>query len=737
MEGQPCHSMSGQSHDVVAEVQLERASSSARSRATSSEGLQANKGNLRLDKGAPIRMGSPLKHVPKPPALIAAPAASKNSSRPPTGGSSSCVPATQVHETVQADLPAANGFNSPIEGEVHHESPSSLKPSPPGEELPAANTEQKGGKRKGVVWFNACKTNYDVVATCAEARGWRVVKTESRVDQCNIHWIDMGVVAEWLPRIEPWMHVNHFPGMNNSLARKSRLARNLLRMQKIFPAEYRFVPPTWVLPDDFGDLEKRFGEGGMSKTIYIVKPDHLCQGKGIFLTSELERIRQVSISSREKDQAVVVQRYISRPMLIDGLKFDLRLYFLVSGVHVDGNLEPRCHLFRDGLVRLCTTPYEPPTAETLDQKCMHLTNYAVNKNSGDFQQPEGGDDGSGSKRSLRWFLQHVEDEYGEKERQKLWNKLMGLCVKMVLTVHPVLEAECNSVFPKDLTGGRMGCRCFEILGVDVMLDNKRKPYLIEVNHLPSFTCDSPLDEDIKSRLIAQVLDLTCPSVTAKDKKVYEALIRERRELNAQTASGATNTEGTAEQQPASQTEQSAADTPKDLLELPSYKDFERAYPAPESTPKMATQCEAILERVRAQFRPVNSTSRINRTARSRDPEPQPPKPAAKPPSMPAAKDSEKNNCGSSGASYATSASQPTGRQPGRLNSGSGLPRLVSRSASPSKANRIASTRLSLAMRPSNVQPDDGREIPRKSMIRQRSLPPPQISLPMKQAQILL
>ena len=39
--------------------------------------------------------------------------------------------------------------------------------------------------------------------------------------------------------------------------------------------------------------------------------------------------------------------------------------------------------------------------------------------------------------------------------------------------------------------------CFEILGFDIMLDENLKPYLIEINHAPSFNTDSPLDEKIK------------------------------------------------------------------------------------------------------------------------------------------------------------------------------------------------------------------------------------------------
>jgi len=47
--------------------------------------------------------------------------------------------------------------------------------------------------------------------------------------------------------------------------------------------------------------------------------------------------------------------------------------------------------------------------------------------------------------------------------------------------------------------------CFEILGMDVLLDHKLKPYLIEVNHTPSFTTDTPLDKSIKKGLIRDTL----------------------------------------------------------------------------------------------------------------------------------------------------------------------------------------------------------------------------------------
>ena len=83
-------------------------------------------------------------------------------------------------------------------------------------------------------------------------------------------------------------------------------------------------------------------------------------------------------------------------------------------------------------MRLCTTEYEAPTADNIDKKRMHLTNYAINKKSKDFVQNDGDDDSAGSKRSLRWFMEYVEECHGHKERVKLWNPNL----RYVLQVRP-------------------------------------------------------------------------------------------------------------------------------------------------------------------------------------------------------------------------------------------------------------------------------------------------------------
>lgn len=437
------------------------------------------------------------------------------------------------------------------------------------------------------VLFNAAHCEYEVVTKAAKSRGWRVIRGEKKAAQCQVHWIDDNGVRDWMPKIESGMRVNHFPGMFDALGRKSCLARNMARAQRRFPSDFRFLPKSWVLPHELEDLERHFRSG--ARDVFIVKPDNMSKGKGIFLTNELEKIKAAMGGSRS-DLPTVVQLYIAKPLLIEGLKFDLRLYVLVCGFVLPSGLQLRSFLFSDGLVRFCTLPYEAPTSGTMNQRRMHLTNYSINRRSCDFDSNEDADDGS--KRSLLWFMTFISEEFGEHERKKLWSKLTGLCAKMVAAVEPVLVAEYASAFPKDaLNQGSQGaeCRCFQVLGVDVMLDQKRKPFLIEVNTLPSFETDSALDEDIKERVVQQSLDLTCASLSSPGLDFSAPIM--------QPLAGAAEVAADASRAPSA----GSLLRPHPLLDSETHGDFERIFPPREQQPKLAQQCEAILAHARSSF----------------------------------------------------------------------------------------------------------------------------------------
>jgi len=63
--------------------------------------------------------------------------------------------------------------------------------------------------------------------------------------------------------------------------------------------------------------------------------------------------------------------------------------------------------------------------------------------------------------------------------------------------------------------------CFEILGFDIILDKNCQPYLLEVNHAPSFNVDTPLDNLIKKELVIDTLKVLGLSIDEKKQKLQQ------------------------------------------------------------------------------------------------------------------------------------------------------------------------------------------------------------------------
>ena len=71
-----------------------------------------------------------------------------------------------------------------------------------------------------------------------------------------------------------------------------------------------------------------------------------------------------------------MQEYIQNPFLIDGYKFDLRIYVLVTRV------EPlSIYIYREGIARFCTEKYDRKIIDRQDERSnfIHLTNFSINK----------------------------------------------------------------------------------------------------------------------------------------------------------------------------------------------------------------------------------------------------------------------------------------------------------------------------------------------------------------------
>jgi len=173
------------------------------------------------------------------------------------------------------------------------------------------------------------------------------------------------------------------------------------------------------------------------------------------------------------------------PYLIDGYKFDLRLYVLVTSV------DPlKIFFFQDGIARFASERYSNSSINFNDKKNMlsHLTNYSLIKNMNRRVSEETLDH---CKKSLEHVIDHIK--YAGHDTDKLMNKIYDIVAKTIISIQPKLLHNYNVLQPRS----KEHDMCFEILGFDIFIDADIKPWLIEVNHMPSFNQDTKVDKRCK------------------------------------------------------------------------------------------------------------------------------------------------------------------------------------------------------------------------------------------------
>jgi hypothetical protein len=192
------------------------------------------------------------------------------------------------------------------------------------------------------------------------------------------------------------------------------------------------------------------------------------------------------------DELSVVSRYVTNPLLINGHKFDLRIYVLVT------SYEPlRVYVFQEGLARFASETYSSKINK--NNKYMHLTNYSINKKNENFIQNENTEqDDVGYKWSLTAFCKHLQQVGIDMDL--MWSRIYDVILKSLICGenHVMQQIKKNNVHRNN---------CFEIFGYDILLDSDLKPWLVEINLSPALATDSPLDLKIKSNLLADVFNL--------------------------------------------------------------------------------------------------------------------------------------------------------------------------------------------------------------------------------------
>ena len=110
------------------------------------------------------------------------------------------------------------------------------------------------------------------------------------------------------------------------------------------PKQYDRAPLTWSLTSKYEVKRLQEYISSHKKASFIVKPNAGCQGDGMMIFKDLKDLH-VSIDNAD----VVIQRYLDKPLIIDELKFDLRIYIVVVGID-----QPKAYICDEGLARFCT-----------------------------------------------------------------------------------------------------------------------------------------------------------------------------------------------------------------------------------------------------------------------------------------------------------------------------------------------------------------------------------------------
>ena len=280
--------------------------------------------------------------------------------------------------------------------------------------------------------------------------------------------------------------ISSFPG-TNSICRKDLLCKNYKKCLDKFGEEcFNFLPETFNIPEDLQLLKKKMYQ---TKTPWIVKPPTGFAGKGIRVVSKSNQIGDCK-------STVTVQKYLMNPFLIRSLKFDIRVYVLMTSI------DPlRIYLYNDGLVRFATDAFSTKEKD-LGNNFIHVTNSGVNKNNKVFTYGDDANEFDGHKWSFKTLLKYLKIE-GLDSSQMLTD-LRSLALKTIL---------CGR---EDMINGYKNVKsdynCFKLFGFDVMLDETLKPWLLEVNNFPSFEPES-LDRSVNDPLLAELFNLVGFHVT--------------------------------------------------------------------------------------------------------------------------------------------------------------------------------------------------------------------------------
>jgi tubulin polyglutamylase TTLL4 len=136
----------------------------------------------------------------------------------------------------------------------------------------------------------------------------------------NMLWTTL-IRPSKLKYLNKYQKLNHFAGAW-SIGSKANLWRNVQKQRRKHGKDFEICPTTYIFPEDY----KRWcndREMNNYKDMYILKPTSSSCGRGIRVIGKKDQLNN-------KKGGYLVSKYLSKPHLLRGYKYDLRIYVVVT-----------------------------------------------------------------------------------------------------------------------------------------------------------------------------------------------------------------------------------------------------------------------------------------------------------------------------------------------------------------------------------------------------------------------
>ena len=228
-----------------------------------------------------------------------------------------------------------------------------------------------------------------------------------------------------------------------------------------------------------------FSKKDESKGIWIVKRTSQSMGRGIIIVENMStwvRTQQFSVIALEiaAGERFVCQRYIRNPLLLNGRKSELRMYWniaslnpLIVAVHNEGQVRLNSEAYEEG-------DYSNPRK--------HLTNAHQQKDHPEYKEMM-------ATGKLKWTFDHWRSHLiSTGVSTEVIDRMFG---NMKLAIVRSVNATRNHLMGKSNTIGM-----FEMFGADFIIDDQFNVYLTEIQQGPGLSFTDP----VKGRIITSAVN---------------------------------------------------------------------------------------------------------------------------------------------------------------------------------------------------------------------------------------